>query len=1528
MSATDKFPSHAVAIVGLAGRFPGARDLEGFWDNLKQGVESLEPFSDADLDASGIAPGLRSNPNYVRSGTVLEGADLFDAAFFGLSPREAQIIDPQQRIFLECAWEALEHAGYAPGTFEQAVGVYGGATMNTYLISQILRDPALVAAVGGYQLMLGNDKDFLCTRVSYKLDLHGPSMTIQTACSTSLVAVQVACRALERHECDIALAGGVSVSFPQRGGYLYQEGMILSPDGRCRPFDTDARGTRPGAGCGIVVLKRLAEALADGDTIHAVIRGAAINNDGAGKAGFTAPSVDGQVEAIATAQMLAGVDPRSIGYIEAHGTGTPLGDPIEIAALTQVFRAATPDLGFCRLGSLKGNLGHLDAAAGVAGLIKAVLALQHREIPPLLHFTQPNPQLDLEHSPFAASAAGSPWPAGATPRRAGVSSFGIGGTNAHVVIEEAPPVEAGPPARDAQLLVLSARSEEALDAATQRLVAHLETHPEQALADVAWTLQIGRRAFAHRRTVVVHGAAQAIERLGQPQRAPVHSAVHEGGDRPVAFLFSGQGSQHAGMGAGLYRSEPAYRDAIDRCAALLREPLGLDLRDVLFAPAGDGAINQTRLAQPALFATSYALAMLWQQWGLRPAAMLGHSIGEYVAAHLAGVMSLDDALSLVAARGQLMQAMPPGGMAAVHLGADELMPWLAASAGVEIAAVNAPGLCTIAGPADALAGCLARLQAGGIETRALHTSHAFHSAMMAPVLAPFTALVDKVALSAPTIPYVSNVTGQWITPQQATSPAYYAEHLRSPVMFAQGLRTLAADPGLHLLEVGPGNVLASLARLGLLKDGPGRVGASLGAVRDDSGECPAMLEALARLWRAGVPLDWAGTRGDTRPRRVPLPTYPFERKRHWVEARNEVPAEPARPAARTPRAEPVAERGVDDFFWEPTWQRSLKLSQLHPSPGQAPGRWLVFHDGSATAQAVVEALQAQGTDVTAVLPAAAFEQAAPDRFGIVPDRAEDYERLLDAVVGADDRLDCIAHLWNVSAPVDGVDALADAASGRAMGFYSLLYLAQALGRRTRSSPLPVLAVTSDRESVLGVEPVRPGRSLLVGPAYLMPIDVPSLHCRTIDLWGQEWQPSSAAGLATCLRAEAGRSGSEPVVAYRGAYRWAPLLRPRTLKTHDDVLPLRQGGTYLVTGGTGGIGLTLASYLATTWRARLVLTSRSALPERGEWERLIADERTEPALKARLRGVQQIEALGTEVMLCVADVCDEARMAAAVQSATARFGAIHGVVHAAGLLGAGTMLEKSASGIEAVLRPKVEGTLVLDRVLAGQGLDFLLLCSSISTAFGSTGMGDYSAANAFQDAFAKSGLARSTNRVISVGWDAWREVGFAASLGDGSAHAALRHAIRPQEGVEAMRRILASELPHVYVTSQDMPEMLRNVEALAQWMRDAGQRAVVDANPAQPRPMATTPVAGASDIEGRIAAIWTELLGVEDIDPAADFFELGGHSLLATRVLTRIEESTHVRLTLRDIFDAPTLRMLAERVSHAAEAHEDREEIEF
>jgi len=884
----DRTTGLEIAVIGLAGRFPGADSVARFWENLRAGVESIRLLSEEELTASGLPASTLERPDYVRLAGVIDGEDLFDAGLFGFTPREADILDPQHRLFLECAWEALEDSGHDPRTWRRPIGVYAGAKLNTYLLN-LYSNPDLLDAVGMFQAVVANDKDFLATRVSYKLDLTGPSVAVQTACSTSLAAVHLACQGLLGGECDLALAGGVSIGVPQRLGYFFTEGGILSPDGHCRAFDADARGTAAGHGLGIVVLKRLRDAVEDGDRIYAVIKGSAMNNDGAAKVGYTAPSAEGQAKVIRAALEVAEVDPGTVGYVEAHGTGTPLGDPIEVEALTRAFRERTARRGFCAIGSVKTNIGHLDTAAGIAGLIKAVLALHHRELPPSLHFRAPNPEIDFASSPFRVSDRLTPWEPADGPRRAGVSSFGIGGTNVHVVLEEAPEPERTGWARPWQLLVLSARTPTALEASARRLADHLESHSGQELTDVAWTLQTGRRRLEHRRVLACRDRSEAIALLREPDPERVFTRHQEPGDRSVAFLFPGQGSQHPGMAAEVYEAEPSFRRDLDWCAEILRPALGLDLREVLFSRGSNGSdgLEATALAQPALFAVEWALARLWMSWGVRPSVLLGHSVGEYVAACLAGVFSLEDALRLVAARGRLMQAMLRGSMLAVWLPEEEAMAELGGEASV--AAVNGPESCVIAGPVETVEALRDRLEGRGVSCRRLYTSHAFHSFLMEPALRPFAQEMSGVRLSRPQMPFFSNLTGILIRDDEATDPGYWVRHLRETVRFGASLEALWREPGRALLEVGPGRALRTLARQHPAYPPDGVALSSLPAPRGDGSglsDFPFLLTTLGRLWMAGVEVDWAAFQEGGRRRKVSLPAYPFERRRHWVERRS------------------------------------------------------------------------------------------------------------------------------------------------------------------------------------------------------------------------------------------------------------------------------------------------------------------------------------------------------------------------------------------------------------------------------------------------------------------------------------------------------------------------------------------------------------------------------------------------------------------------------------------------------------------
>ena len=875
-----------IAVVGMAGRFPGARTVAELWQNLCRGVESVTFFTPEEVLASGVPPAVLRDPLFVNAAALMDDADGFDAAFFGFNPREAELMDPQHRVFLECAWEALEDAGLDPEAHGGVTGVFGGVGPNTYFRHCLASHPELLEMVGPYQVMVANEGHFPTTRVSYKLNLTGPSLNVQTACSTSAVAIHLACQSLLAGECDTALAGGARIRVPLRGGYVYQPDGIPSPDGHCRPFDAEARGTIYGSGVAIVVLKRLSDALREGHSVHAVIKGSAINNDGSVKVGYTAPGVKGQATVIAEAHAVAEVDPDAIGFVETHGTGTALGDPVEIAALTQAFRQRTDRTHFCALGAVKANIGHLDAAAGVTGVIKAALALRTGLIPPMVNFTRPNPQIDFDRSPFSVSTELRSWKReGDVPRRAGVSSFGLGGTNAHIVLEE-PPAEAPErPGRPWQLLLLSARTPAALDAATDQLAEHLAQHPTLDLASAGYTLQVGRKAFGQRRMLVARDAAEAAGALRARDRAQVLTQSAEAGPRPVVFMFPGGGAQYVDMGAELYRTESAFREEVDGCLSRLASNVRDPVRHAMYPAEARRAealtaIERPSIALPALFTVEYAMARLLVSWGVRPAAMIGHSMGEYTAACLAGVISLSDALALVTLRGQLFERLAPGAMLVVPLPEAEVRALMPGA--LSMAAVNGPEICVVSGAVEPIGEMATTLAERGVECGRVHISVAAHSSMIEPILDEFARFLGGVRLLAPRIPYVSNVSGTWISAEEAQDVAYWVRHLRQTIRFSDGLTTVLSGHAGVVLEVGPGQTLATLAR-----QHPGRgktaVVATMRHPKEQTSDVAFLLGSLGRMWLAGASLDWAALHAGHDRRRISLPTYPFERKRHWID---------------------------------------------------------------------------------------------------------------------------------------------------------------------------------------------------------------------------------------------------------------------------------------------------------------------------------------------------------------------------------------------------------------------------------------------------------------------------------------------------------------------------------------------------------------------------------------------------------------------------------------------------------------------
>ncbi|MGH9753403.1 MAG: amino acid adenylation domain-containing protein [Blastocatellia bacterium] len=1509
-----------IAIIGMSGRFPQAPTIDVFWRNLCDAHEGISALSDSQLLTAGVDPSLLSDPRYVKAAASLDGIDLFDASFFGFSPREAEILDPQHRLFLQAAWHALESAGYVPDRFPGRIGLFAGAGFHFYLLSALRSNPEILTSGGFFQASISNEKDFLPTRVSYKLNLRGPSMAVQTACSTSLVTVHLACQSLLNGECDMALAGGVRIITPPGTGYFYEEGGVESADGHCRAFDAQASGTVGGDGLGIVVLKRLAEARADGDNILAVIKGSAVNNDGSGKVGYTAPSVDGQAQVISEAQAMAGIDPATITYVETHGTATALGDPIEIAALTQAFGAATDKTGFCAIGSVKTNIGHLDTAAGVAGLIKTALALKHRQIPASLHFKQPNPQIDFANSPFYVNTELRDWVTNGVPRRAGVSSFGIGGTNAHLILEEAS--EAGPsePVDGWQVLALSARSDRALDAMATRLAAHLKQHPELNLADVAYTLQEGRKAFAYRLSVVCRDLSEAVSMLEEKGRERrLYRRVTGERATPVVFVFPGQGAQYVGMGRELYEQEPVYRSVIDRCAETMKEESGIDLRTTLYPdPPGQSGgpdlpdppdlpgledaaraaelINQTGMTQMALFAVELGLARMWQSKGVQPAAMIGHSLGEYVAACLAGVISDEQAMRLVAKRGALMQHARPGVMLAVALSESELREHLRkAGSRVEVAAVNGPKQCVVSGEEDEIVEFERSLAELGIAGKRLKTSHAFHSRMMEEAVEEYGRVVAGVEWARPMISYISNVSGTWVRPEDAQTPGYWRRQMREPVRFWEGLEQIGREIKERVfLEVGPGETLSRLARQLTADRSPGGV-ATLGPRATDGAR--AVMEAVGNLWANGADIQWEKWRKGKR-RRVELPGYPFEEKRYWV-------------GGERPESELLKQKvGVENWFYVPLWKETASV--IKRQERKAAQRWLIMEDKGGIGERIALELERQGCVVTRVKRAERYERRGEREYRIRQREAGDCQALLKDLERRGELPEKILHLFNLNRANDkgtlGWEERIEEAAEE--GFYSLVYIAQAIGQMAGVKEAEVVVVSNGVVEVGGEEDLRAEKSMVMGPVRVMRQEYPQLRSRYIDVLIPPAGTRREEILIEQLLEDLTTESADQVIAYRGNHRWAQTYEPVRLATAPAGAGLRPEGHYLITGGLGGIGMALAEHLARSVKARLVLTGREGLPARDEWDRLMEEAGTDEKIRRKISKIRELEELGAKVEVISADVSDETQMKEVARRSRRRFGPLNGVIHAAGITNEqaiGLLQEVTPARSSSLFRPKVHGLFVLEKILRGADLDFCILFSSLSSVLGGVGFAAYSASNIFMDAFVRHHNRNSAVPWISVNWDGWRltEKDDQQPAGPGSAQAEL--AMEPRDGVEAFQRIISMKMAgQVIVSTGDLEARMRRWIRLESLDGESTRNRPVQL-PGHSRPeLQTSYVAPRNDLERTIAAIWQDLLGIEQIGVHDNFFELGGHSLLAIQCLSRLRQAFQVEIPIRSLFENPTI----------------------
>jgi acyl transferase domain-containing protein/thioesterase domain-containing protein/acyl carrier protein len=1311
------FASHDIAIVGMSGRFPGARDVDELWRRVARGDDCLSDFTEAELRAAGVERATMLDDHYVRRNGVLDDVEMFDPAFFGFGVRDASVMDPQHRVLLECAWEALETAGILPEAFPGSIGVFAGCGANTYLLHNLLTNRQLMDELGWFLVRhTGNDKDFLSTGLSYRLDLRGPSINVQTACSTSLVAVHLAVQSLVAFECDLALAGGATVEVPHRVGYRYQDGEILSPTGRCRAFDAASDGTVLTSGGGMVALRRAPDAVADGDPILALIRASAVNNDGARKVSYLAPSVDGHADVVREALELAEIDARTITLLEAHGTGTAVGDPIEVAALTEAFRTYTSDTGFCRLASTKPNIGHLDTAAGVASLIKVVQALRNRELPPVANHTGPSPLLDLESTPFTLSNICTPWDSDG-PRRAGVSSLGVGGTNAHVVVEEAPAPAASPPSLPGpQALCISARTTRAVEDTAARLASFIESTPDVGLADVAWTLTKGRRSMARRRVVVAEDARDAVAQLRHPRPGRTYEADVVAEPPDVVFLFPGGGAQYAGMTSGLDDRFDEFHRTLSEGIDAVQSLTGVDLRPGFKPDADPERIRQADVSLPAVFLTDVALARQWIAWGIRPDALVGHSLGEYAAAHIAGVLNLDDAIRVVATRARLMMQASGDGtaMLSVALAPEQVEPIL--PEGLSLAVVNSPVDCVLSGTASAATRFAEMLSERGIEHAVLPLALAAHSSLLDPILEDFGRVMADVRLAEPTIPYVSNLTGTWINADEARSPRYWVDHLRHTVRFAEGLRTALDGRSAVTLELGPGQALSNFARRASTP--PVAAIPVLRHPRDPIDDTAHAIGAFARQWAHGVACDPSATIGAPA-HRVRLPATAFDRQRCWIDPGDE-PLRTVSASAPTPSPTKGPSRIADVADWG--WK--YVLSDLGPvrTTSEAPAPWLVVGD----------------------------------------EQDERTSQIVDALLRRGDTVERRATLGGNSVEGVGSICIVAALPGVERGAVTRFDEARRRLLVEATEGLRALARSSDRGRFVVVtsgavgnahqSPARPEHALALGPVLSGAAEYPHLNTSVIDV-------DDTTSIDDLIDELTG--GAEPVVALSEGRRRRRELRATRLGPAQRPA-FRTGGTYIVTGGLGQIGSAIAIHLARDYQANIAVVTSTALPATADREEFLARHGSGHHVTRQLRRLAEIGSYGTEVIDIRADISDPDEVRRVLDRAEADLGTIDGVVHTAGRLRDRLIELIDDTDHDEVIGAKARGAVILTAELARRGIDQLVLISSTSTALAPPGQTSYVAANAVADALAGR---HGELQVVTIGFGVWS--------GGGMAHEAVR-----------------------------------------------------------------------------------------------------------------------------------------------------------
>ncbi|MCA4899733.1 MAG: SDR family NAD(P)-dependent oxidoreductase, partial [Cytophagales bacterium] len=1475
-----------IAVIGLSGRFPKANNVQAFWSNLAEGRNCISQFSEEELLSAGESESTIKNPDYIRAGSCLQDKDCFDAAFFGYRPDEAELMDPQIRIFHEVCWEALEDSGYASATANHKIGLFAsGSTRLNWSIYAAIKNSQeqLVDHLTMQQL---SDVASLSSMISYRLNLVGPVVFLQTACSSSLAAIHQACNSLLLGECKLALAGGVTINNFSDQGYVFQKGQIQSADGKCCPFDHKASGTVFGEGAGAVVLKRLKDAIKDGDNIHAVIKGSAINNDGNNKVGYTAPSVSGQAEVISKALKNAKIEPDTVSYIEAHGTGTALGDPVEIEALTLAFRASGSTMSnYCVLGSLKSNIGHLDAASGVAGLIKVVMALKHKQLPGTVHYEKPNPNINFETTPFYVTNHLTAWHSKSFPLRAGVSSLGVGGTNVHIILEEAPSKEQSDPGRHCHAITLSAKTPDALVRNAKNFQFYLENQKNTELSDIAYTSNVYGPSFEYKKSIVCSNHEEAIQQLASINTMAVVASIEK--KNKLAFMFPGQGVQHHKMCLELMNTESVFREEVQKCLEIIKLQSGKDVNDALF---GDNAekINDTEFTQPALFVIEYAMARLLMHWGVQPDVMIGHSVGEYVAACLSGVFTLQDSLRLVAKRGELMQPMVKGSMLSIVISQPRLRSYLIKHPEVSLAAVNSDSACVVAGHDVAISRLKEEIEMAGFVTKKINTSHAFHSHMMDEMLADFEQEVRCVKMHPIQIPFISNLTGKHALNKEITDPKYWVNQLRNTVRFADGISTIMAAPNVLFVEVGPGKALSSFVGANDLRDETHQIVSLLGRSKDGVDNSFELLGAIGKLWQHGIYIDWKAYYARERRQKVSLPTYSFEKIKYTVDV------DPKAMIMEMTTDKASVRNNLQEWFYAPTWRLSKNLSNRNKE--LAGGCTLIFADSCGISDSMADHFKSKQAQIVTVKQGVKFQQKKFDDYVLDPAGQDGYQQLFRELDKNSLLPDRIVHCWAITDEVERW-AVENVEANIDLYFYSIVNTIKAI-QKHKSGLRELTVLSNSLHPVFESDHKIPvTKSLTTGLLKVIGQEYPGIATAHIDITLSEARDEY---YLTKLFAEIVNPEHGKIVSYRNSCRWVQTFDKIRIDQTLAVTSLKHDGIYLITGGLGGFGFIISKYLVKHYNAKLILVGREKLPSRAEWEEMASGQFDE-SVKTKVERVRSIEREGGEVLYLHSDISNKEQFSEAVSLSEKHFGPINGVFHAAGITQGNSinaMHKLHKADYECQFTSKMLGLATIHSVFKDKQLDFCLLTSSLASLLGGLGFGAYAAASAFMDYFVQSQkIQHSLKNWVSVNFDG---INFDEAEDD---------YIKYQELPDLIHAILRlKELPQVVVSTKDLQPRIDD------WV--SKRKVSSDAKEEETNNEVVTNVGNSTtpDIEKTLLKLWTNFFGRCNFGIDHDFFEIGGDSLKALTLNARINKTFRINLPLSVLFEKPTIKILAAHIT--------------